>query len=279
MKADPFRRHLYALVFNKDDKAKRKMSIVTGIDFYRVVAQRNRDYRPDDKAATYVIDESLKGTDNPLGIEYCEVRTYKLGPDNQWYASVGVAYWNEYVPLEEVSDGGWDWVETGETWADSGKAKKKRVAKGKTYFAPKGKWASMPRVMIAKCAEAQSLRKGWPEDLSGVYVEEELDRSKNEDLTATEQAEKAAEETRLKLVGAKDAIMICWGPGLPLEAVPLGTFADRAMAFIASATNANDVQAWQETNRAPLREFWARQKSDGLEIAKAADARMKELSP
>jgi phage recombination protein Bet len=274
MKADPFRRHLYALVFSKNDKEKRRMSIVTGIDFYRVIAQRNRDYRPDDQAPTFVCKSELESPANPLGIEYCEVRAFKLGPDNKWYPSVGIAYWNEYVPLEEKCEEGWRWIETGEVWEDSGKPKKKRVPNGVAIEVPKGKWLTMPRVMIAKCAEAQALRKGWPEDMAGVYVEEEMDRSRAEEMSASEMAEAAAVEKRLALTSAGQSIMVLWAPGEALEAVPLGKFADRAMAFI-KVTAPEDVRAWQEFNRAPLREFWARQKSDALAIAKAADDRIK----
>ena len=35
-------------------------------------------------------------------------------------------------------------------------------------------WERMPRNMIAKCCEAQALRKAFPADLSGLYISEEL---------------------------------------------------------------------------------------------------------
>lgn len=46
---DPFRKQIYAVVYNKDKPERRKMSIITGIDGYRAVAARSDRYRPDDQ--------------------------------------------------------------------------------------------------------------------------------------------------------------------------------------------------------------------------------------
>jgi hypothetical protein len=135
----------------------------------------------------------------------------------------------------------------------------------------------MARVMLPKCAEAQAIRKGWPEDLSGVYAPEEMARAEVLDVTATQIISAYKAEERLKLVHAKDAIAIWWKPDDPLELVPIGQLADRACAFFKAATCVAEIQAWARTNAASLKHFWAIAKSDALGVKKAMERRQQEL--
>lgn len=63
--------------------------------------------------------------------------------------AVGVAYWNEYV--------------------QTGKDDK-----------PTKFWADMPHVMLAKVAEALAMRKAFPEDMGGLYTDEEMQQTDND---------------------------------------------------------------------------------------------------
>lgn len=131
----------------------------------------------------------------------------------------------------------------------------------------------MPRLMIAKCAEMQALRAGWPEQFTGLYDEAEMDRAKVLDLSATEIVEHDRQESRLRAVGAKDAITVTWGDNWTLENVPLGQFTDRALEFVKNEP-AEKVAKWRDANREPLREFWARNPGDALEVKKALEAKI-----
>jgi phage recombination protein Bet len=47
----------------------------------------------------------------------------------------------------------------------------------KEYNTGKGNWAKMPETMIKKVAEAAALRLAFPDDLGGVYTQEELEQA------------------------------------------------------------------------------------------------------
>jgi phage recombination protein Bet len=281
VRLDPFRKQIHAVVYSKDNPEKRKMSIITGIDGFRAVADRNRNYRPDDQEPEYTFDESQKSPANPAGLVKAVVRCFKLGPDGQWFPVVGVAYWHEFAPVKTkgASDDAYEWVETGEVWEDSGRPKKRKQLKaGESEIQyVDGNWKTMPHLMLAKCAEAQALRKGWPEDLSGIYAAEEMDRSRAEDLSALDIVEQHQQVNRLRLVSAKDSVPLQFQAGASIEMVPLGQVGDRILAFLKAAESPTQVDAFRETNRAGLQTYWAMAKSEALEIKAAIENRIKEL--
>lgn len=78
---------------------------------------------------------------------------------------------------------------------------------------PSGQWASMPCVMLLKCAESQALRKAFPNDLSGIYSEEEMMQSENGShlREATEREGAIAEEQAKRRMEA-EALADEWIP-------------------------------------------------------------------
>jgi len=77
------------------------------------------------------------------------------------------------------------------------------VARFADYNAGQGLWSKMPSVMIAKCSEAQALRRAFPADLSGVYSTDEMDQAAIEPVTVT--AQPAAADPKIFSAG-KSAI-------------------------------------------------------------------------
>lgn len=253
---DPLRRQIYAFVFHAKDPKRRQMVPVTAIAGLRAIAARTGNYRPDSQPPRLDLCEPDAAI-NPQGILRAEVTVYAHA-HGEWFPVVGEAYWEEFAPIVER----WGENEDGE-----------RVPTGKRYLDPKKEgWTRMPRLMLAKCAEALALRKAWPEDCGDLYEEAEVDRARSIDLTPSEMAETAAQEDRFDRIGGRATITIDWLDGAALERVPAGQFADRAIDHIRklSATPLA-VVAWQERNRHAINEYWAIDKAGALEIKKVIE--------
>lgn len=273
---DPFSRQVIPIVFSKNDATKRRMSIVTTQDGQRVLAARCRDYRPAETEPEFEIIPELKSDANPIGIVKCTTTLWKQdGRSGEWHPVKGWAYWNEYAPLREVADE-YEFVDTGEVWPDTGKPKKRKQKKQgaavRTVLDPTGNWPRMPRVMIAKCATMQALRAGWPDTFGGVVAEEEMDRAKALDLTATEIVEREFEERRMHAIAASSDEYPWVGNDGNLVFVSAGQFGSHVLNIAHGCKTKQDLDTIKVRNREGLKRYWAKHKDDALQINKELEA-------
>lgn len=261
-KLDPFSKQIIAVVYSKDNAEKRKMAIIVTQDGQRVLASRCRDYRPAETEPEFVYNASLKAPTNPLGIEKVTVTLWKQDSAGTWHPIKGWAYWDEYAPAKE------EWAYDPE--------ERKRKPTGKMTL--EGNWAKMPRVMLAKCANMVALRSGWPETFAGAYAEEEMDRAKVQDLTASEMVEAEREQRRMKVINALEDEFGAVDAAGNLTYIAAGQYGDRILEMARLCETAADLAAMESRNRDGLKRFWAKHTSDALQVKKELEAIAAQLA-
>jgi phage recombination protein Bet len=251
---DPLRRQITPLILSPDDMERRRLISWATIDGLRVIAARQGDYRPMETAPLIELDEGRSNADtNPLGIVRAEVRAWKAS-EKIWHPVTGEAWWDEYAPLREE-------------WAPD--ASGRRVPSGKMVLEPS--WRRMARVMIAKCAEAQALRRGWPDVLSGLYGEEELHAIRLAEKTASEVLRHADQDALRRQMNLR-TLWFVFEPGGSFEPVGMDKVFGRLKHFYEAASSKTEIDRFNEINRASLQTLWEWAPSEALALKQMSEA-------
>jgi phage recombination protein Bet len=152
---DPLAKQIYFQKYNT--KSGPQIAIITGIDGYRLIADRTGVYAGNDEP---VFDGRKKynGVDVPVKAT-TTVWKFVGGQRVPFSASV---YWDEYCPDPP-----------------------------RDY-----QWKKMPHVMLAKCSEAAALRKAFPADLGNMYTAEEMEQANLPQVTVIQADAKPAQISR-----------------------------------------------------------------------------------
>jgi phage recombination protein Bet len=254
---DPLRRQIYAFIQFRHDPVRRRLVAFTGIDGFRAIAARGGDYLPDEREPSFKVDRQLVSPTNPAGLVKATVRVHKFA-HGSWHKITSSAYWEEYAPVrhERVCD-------------DAGS---RRVSAGRALL-DEGNWRKMPRLMLAKVAEALALRKGWPEAFAGLYALEELDRGRIESEDAPSGGLTLPASDGEPRAGSSDTVLIEWDAEAGFEAVGLEHAGGRILGFVDEFRHMPErLSAWQERNRYGLREFWARSPAEALRVKEVLES-------
>ena len=173
---DPFARQISMIGRNvKNDKTNQwetRYTIQTGIDGYRLVADRadRRDGTIREYEDTLWCDRDGNwrdvwlGAGAPVAAKVVVLRNGKRFP--------ATALFSEFVQTKK--DGN-----------------------------PNAMWSRMPANQLAKCAEALALRKAYPQDLSGVYTDDEMGQADREPAPVVQAQQTSAADRMRSALGAE----------------------------------------------------------------------------
>ncbi len=137
---DPLTKQIHFV--KRETRTGSQMTIQTGIDGYRTIAERS--------GTLAGIDDAIFDTETDEHPNKASVTVYRI-VNGERVSFTASARWSEYVM--QYFD--------------------KR--EGKTVVGTM--WKKMPYLMLGKCAEALALRKAFPNDLTGLYTNEEMSQA------------------------------------------------------------------------------------------------------
>lgn len=204
-----------------------------GIGMYRIQASRSGDEAGHDEPEFGpVIEQEFDGTDwqnNPVKVkvrypEWCKYTVYKVVGE-RLVAYTAKEFWLEnYAPQSAKSE------------------------------APNAMWKKRPFAQLAKCAEAQALRKGWPEIGQQPTAEEMEGKHFEQDMGVAQRAAEPERDVTPELPALSDSE---WEDGFPKlkEAIEAGRkTAEKIISTMSSKYTLTDKQKQSLRDVKPVEE-------------------------
>jgi phage recombination protein Bet len=175
---DPMSRQIYGIY--RKSRGVEVMTLQVGIDGLRAIAERTGSYLG--QSGPFWCGDD--GVWRDVWFDKKPPRAAKVIVRKAIGAHIAetpaVAHFDEYAPMKDE-------------WVNGSKTGNRELS---------GLWGDKPALMIAKCAEALALRKAFPQDMSGLYTDDEMARVdvKSASFVETPPAAKVLTEVQLARV-------------------------------------------------------------------------------
>jgi phage recombination protein Bet len=208
---NPFTKQIHAIKRRVNDRGQWRDSITfqTGIDGYRLIAQRTGEYEGQEDPMWCGED----GVWRDVWLSDAPPVAARVGVFRRGFRAPvrAIALYREYVQLVDEYD-------------TEGRKTGRQV--------PNRMWATMPAAQLAKCAEALALRKAFAQELSGIYTHEEMGQADNRPgADAPEDEELEAPAPRAGTQSRPPASQSAHANGVPTATLRIPTSIEEARAL------------------------------------------------
>lgn len=247
MKLDPIMKPVHIVPMNGKDV------VMPGVALYRILAARSGNYA---------------GMSEPeYGQDVEEIFTDKYNKQHK----VKYPEWCK-ITVKKLLNGTVIEFVAKEYW------KENYATMGRDSTCPNSMWEKRPYGQLAKCAEAQALRKAFPEVLGGMVTSEEMEGKGFENAKIINEQQVKQTEQFVDDIREKSNANLFPVDGGFLEATDIHMLINSKIESIQNLDDLTSYEVWKNENQRGLSEFAKRNKEMAMLYAEAINTKRSELA-